>query len=74
MVFDSSNPTDYGLPDSSVHGVLQATILEWVAKPPDPGDLPNPGIKPGTPGLQADSVLSEPPDKPSLQLLLSSFM
>ena len=28
--------------DSSVHGVLQAKILEWVACP-SPGDLPNPG-------------------------------
>ena len=25
-----------------------------------PGDLPNPGVKPGSPGLQADSLLSEP--------------
>ena len=28
---------------------------------PSPGDLPNPGIKPGSPALQADSWLSEPP-------------
>ena len=27
------NPMDYNLPDSSVHGVLQARILEWVAYP-----------------------------------------
>ena len=27
-----------------------------------PGDLPNPGIKPGSPALQADSLLSEPPE------------
>ena len=36
---------DRSLPGSSVHGILQARILEWVATPP-PGDLPNPGIKP----------------------------
>ena len=36
---------DTGPPGSSVHGPLQARILEWVACPP-PGDLPNPGIKP----------------------------
>ena len=30
---------------------------------PPPGDLPNPGIKPGSPTLQADSLLSEPPGK-----------
>ena len=29
-----------------------------------PGDLPNPGIKPGSPVLQADSSPSEPPQKP----------
>ena len=28
---------------------------------PPPGDLPNPGIKPGSPALQADSLLTEPP-------------
>ena len=29
-----------------------------------PGDLPDPGIKPGSPVLQADSLLSKPPGKP----------
>ena len=34
----------------------------WSGLPfPSPGDLPNPGIKPGYPTLQADSLLSEPP-------------
>ena len=28
---------------------------------PPPGDLPNPGIKPGYPVLQADALPSEPP-------------
>ena len=28
------------------------------------GDLPNPGIEPKSPALQADSVMSEPPGKP----------
>ena len=37
----------------------------WSGLPfPSPGDLPNPGIKPGSPTLQADSSLSEPPGKP----------
>ena len=27
---------------------------------PSPGDLSNPGIKPGSPALQADALLSEP--------------
>ena len=36
---------DYILPGSSVHGIFQAGILEWVAMPP-PGDLPDQGLKP----------------------------
>ena len=39
------NPMDCSLPGSSVHGILQAKIVESVARPP-PGDLPNPRIKP----------------------------
>ena len=31
---------------------------------PSPGDLPNPGIKPGSPALQTDALPSEPPGKP----------
>ena len=34
---------------------------------PSPGDFPNPGIMPGSPALQADSLLSEPPEKPYIQ-------
>ena len=37
----------------------------WSGLPiPSPGDLPHPGIKPGSPELQADSVPSEPLGKP----------
>jgi len=39
------DPMDYSLPGSSVHGILQARILEWVPFP-SPGDLPDPGIEP----------------------------
>ena len=31
---------------------------------PSPEDLPNPGMKPGSPALQTDSLLSKPPGKP----------
>ena len=31
------NPTDYSPPGSSVHGILQARILEWVAMPSSRG-------------------------------------
>ena len=39
------DPMSCSLPSSSVHGILQARILEWVAMPP-PGVLPDAGIKP----------------------------
>ena len=32
---------------------------------PSPADLPDPGIKPGSPMLQADTLPSEPPGKPN---------
>ena len=36
----------------------------WSGLPfPSPGDLPNPGIKPGSPTLQVDSLPAEPPGK-----------
>ena len=36
----------------------------WSGLPfPYPGDLPNPGIEPGSPALQADALPSEPPGK-----------
>ena len=33
---------------------------------PSPGGLPNPGIKPGSPALQTDALLSEPLGKPGM--------
>ena len=61
-----SDPMDCSLPDSSVHGIFQARVLEWGAIAfseqycsgllfPSPGDLPDPGIKPVSPVWQADS-------------------
>ena len=47
----------------TVHGILSARILEWVAFP-FPGDLPNPGIEPRPPALQVDSLPAEPQGKP----------
>ena len=52
----------YSLPGSSIHGIFSARVLEWVAIP-SPEDLPNPGIEPGSPALQADALPSEPPGK-----------
>ena len=63
----------------TVHGILQARILEWVPFP-SPGDLPNTRIKPRSPTLQADSLPAEPQGKPkntgvgSLFLLQGIFL
>ena len=96
---DTLQPHDY-----TVHGILQARMLEWVAfpfsrgssQPRDqtlscitggfftswatreaqeywcgqpvlyPADLPDPGIKPGSPAVQADSLPAELPMNPVL--------
>ena len=43
----------------------------WSALPfPSPGDLPDPGIKPRSPALKADSLLSEAPGKPWLYVAI----
>ena len=44
---------DYRPPGSCVHGIFQASVLEWVAFPSS-GDLPNPGIESRSPALQID--------------------
>ena len=53
------DPIDCSLPGSSVPGIFQSRVLEWIAIS-SPGDLPNPGIKPRPPTLQADSLWAEP--------------
>ena len=52
------DPKDY-----TVHGILQARILELLF-PSSPGDLPNPGIKHRSPALWVDSLPAEPQGKP----------
>ena len=42
---DSCDPMEYSPVASSIPGIFQARILEWVAIS-SPGDLPNPGITP----------------------------
>ena len=62
------NPMGCSLPRSSLHGVLQARILEWLPFP-SPGDLLDTGTEPGSPALQADSLPSEPQKKPLLHAI-----
>jgi len=63
------DPMDCNPLDSSVHGILQAGVLEWVACP-FPGDLSHSGTEPRSPYrpyLQADSLPSEPRGKPQYE-------
>ena len=57
---------DCNLPGFSVHGILQARVLGWVAISFS-GDLPDLQIEPGSPILQAEALPSEPPRKPRTQ-------
>ena len=59
------DPVDCSPPGSSVHGVLQARILEWVAMPSSRGPY-QPRIKPRSPTMQAGSLPSGPPGTPIL--------
>ena len=74
VMSDSVTPMVY-----TIHGILQARKLEWIAFPFFRG-LPNPGIKPRCPLLQADSLSAEPQGKPkktgvgSLSLLQGIFL
>ena len=55
---------DCSSPGSSIHGIFRQEY--WGGLPfPSPGDLPDPGIEPRSPALQADALPSEPPGKPS---------
>ena len=60
-------------PGSSVHGILQARILEWLAILFSRG-LANLGIEPGSPVLQADSLPTEVPGKLLLTLVNLIYM
>ena len=60
---------DCSPPGSSVHGLLQARILEWIAIPFFRGSF-WPGFELRSPALQADSLPSEPPRKSKYMELL----
>ena len=48
----------------SLMGFSRHESWDWLPFP-SPRDLPNPGIKPGSPALQTDSLLSKPPGSPT---------
>ena len=53
------DPVDCSPPGSSIHGILQARTLEWVAISFSRGIFSDPGIEPRSPALQADDLTSE---------------
>ena len=64
---------DITLP-AKVHTVKAMFFPEHCSGLPFPSlrDPPDPGIKPRSPALQADGLPSEPPEKPSLRLILAN--
>ena len=47
----------------------------WSGLPlPSPGDLPDPGIEAASPALQADSLPSDPPEKPAWTIVESQII
>ena len=62
------NPMDCSPPGSSVHGILQARILEWVAMPSSRRSS-QPRDRTRVSSLQVDSLPSEPPGKPLTRMV-----
>ena len=56
---------DCSLPGSSLSMGFSRQEYQSGLPCPPPGELPNPGIEARSPTLQADSLLSEPPGKPT---------
>ena len=73
VLSDSCDIMDCSPPGSSVHGIYQAIILEWVAVsfsrqsswPRDRTQVSSDCSQ--SPVLQADSLLTEPPGKPQVR-------
>ena len=66
------DPMDCSPPGSSVHEMLQARILAWVAISYS-RDLPNPVMEPVSPALQVDSLPAELLGKLCLRVLFFVF-
>ena len=61
------DPVDCSPPGSSVHGIFQVRILEWIGISSTPGDLSDTKIKPpslSTPALAGEFFTTETPGKP----------
>ena len=62
--YQKCKPADCNPPGSSVHGILQARILEWACHCPLQGIFPTQGLNLGLLYWQVDSSPSKPPGKP----------
>ena len=65
------DPMECCPPGCSVHGILQARILQWVAMPFS-RDLPDSGIEPRSPTLQIGFLPFELPGKPIGSLVVTN--
>ena len=63
----------YGLPGSSVHGFSRQEYKSGLPCP-TPGDLPDPGIEPGSPALQAESLPLSHQESPRVWLPTPVFL
>ena len=63
------DPMDGNLPGSSLHGILQARRLKWVAIPFSQGTS-WPRDQTPSPAMQADFLPSEQPGKPNINIIL----
>jgi len=59
------DPMDCSPPGSSVHGILQARLLEWLTIPFS-RESSQSKDEPSCPALKVDSLPFEPPEKPTL--------
>ena len=68
----------FAAPQTVAHQALLSMVFSrqeyWSGLPfPSPGDFPDPGIKPGSPTLQADALPSKPPGKPRQVKISESY-
>ena len=63
-------PMGSSLPGSSIHGILQARIMEWAAMPSSRGS-PHPEIEPTSPALAGGFFTTPPPGKPLVVIVIA---
>ena len=68
------DPMDCSPPGSSVQGIPLGKNTRVGQPFPSPGHLPHPETEPRSPALQADSLPSEPPEKPQVRLSILAML